>query len=317
MLTPIQRSKTETRPLVTVHLMCYNQGQYVLDALRSLLLQTYKKIELLISDDASSDDSRERILTWLDEQSLEAKLFFHKENLGVCKTANELVQHSQGEFIAVLHADDIWYKDHLSILLATFDSLPSDYGIVYSDADRIDENGNRASKTFITERRSQTPLPDGNIHEALVRCNWIIPTTAMIRRECLNSVGPYDESLIYEDYDMWLRMSRVYKFRFSGAISCAYRTVSSSHSRQNGISNPWRIKSRFMVSKKVLDTDRQLPNHLQAHHINRMQMYARKLYLLQHPEHRKYIRMALGKKWCLRLMFCLAISRLRARLTVF
>jgi hypothetical protein len=76
--------------------------------------------------------------------------------------------------------------------------------------------------------RDFSEMPQGDVQVALWQANFIAPMTTLIRRECFDRVGLYDENLFAEDWDMWLRISRHYEFVFSPEISAKYRIVRTS-----------------------------------------------------------------------------------------
>jgi hypothetical protein len=109
------------------------------------------------------------------------------------------------------------------------EKLPAKTGVAYTDAFQIDEVGKLLPKRFIEDhRRSLTNPPQGDVHEILWRGNFIPAMATLVRAEVYRTIGGYDETLAYEDWDFWLRVSRKYEFAFSPEISAKYRVLATS-----------------------------------------------------------------------------------------
>ncbi|MCL5746963.1 MAG: glycosyltransferase [Patescibacteria group bacterium] len=96
----------ETKPLVSVIMPVYNAEKYLAEAVESILSQTYKNFEFIITDDASTDESW-KILKKYAAQDKRIKLFRNSRNLGISATVREIINKSRGIFIARMDADDI------------------------------------------------------------------------------------------------------------------------------------------------------------------------------------------------------------------
>jgi glycosyltransferase involved in cell wall biosynthesis len=241
------------QPLVSVLTACYNQSTFVRESLESIRQQTYKNIRLIIIDDCSTDDSVSVIQDWITKNSVECVFVAHSENKGVCKTLNEALSYARGKYISMIAADDVWLLDKIENQVRTMEKLPQDVGVIYSDAWQIDENSDLLPKKFIESHRQLPPMPEGHIFPVLLEKNFIPAMTTLIRRSCYDVVGTYDENLCYEDYDMWLRISRHYKFVFSPVISAKYRIVSTSMTL-TVLQNPNcdSLRSNFRIFSKCL-----------------------------------------------------------------
>lgn len=216
------------QPLVTVIVLCYNQAPFVVDALESVRQQTYSDIELIITDDCSSDNSVAVVRRWQQETTFASRLIAHSINQGVCKTINEAIRASSGRYVAIFAADDWWVADKLQRQVELLEQSPLDIGVVYSDAWRVDVAGQRLPGMFIEEHRTFDTIPEGDLLPILARGNFIPALTPLIRRSCYDAVGLYDERLAYEDWDMWLRISTVFKFAFLTSPTGCYRIVPTS-----------------------------------------------------------------------------------------
>ncbi len=216
-------------PLVTAIVLCYNHSRFVTQALDGVKAQTYGNIQLLVMDDRSTDDSVQVIERWIAENSVECTFVRHEKNMGLCRSLNEAVSLSRGEYIELVAADDVWLPHKTAMQVELLEKLPRTTGVAYTDALQIDEAGNVLPKRFIEDhRRSLTTPPQGNINETLWRGNFIPAMATLVRAEVYKIVGGYDETLAYEDWDFWLRVSRKYEFAFSPEISAKYRVLATS-----------------------------------------------------------------------------------------
>ena len=224
-------SDGEAVPLVTVGLICYNHAQFVLEALDSIKAQVYPSLHLVVVDDCSSDDSAKVIRKWLNTHWPAAVFMAHEINLGVCRSANDVLANAKGKYIRILAADDRWVPNTLSCQIEVMEQAPKDVGVLYSDAFQMDESGELLPKKFIETHRSFAKMPEGQIFETLMDGNFIPGMTAVIRFGCFEVVGGYDESLVFEDWDMWLRISRKFKFKYFPEPVAYYRLVQTSMTR--------------------------------------------------------------------------------------
>lgn len=215
-------------PLVSVIALCYNHAAYLDQCLDSIKNQSYSNMELIIVDDCSTDGSQDRIQKWVDMNQIACRLIANEVNGGICKSLNRALICARGKYISGIATDDVLLPGKIQQQVAIFETLPEKYGVIYTDALVIDENGKVSSKSFNELHRNMRPMPSGNIYPILLEGNFIPGMTALIRKQCYQRVGLYDESLVYEDWDMWLRIARHYHFYFSPIVSAKYRIVSTS-----------------------------------------------------------------------------------------
>ncbi len=132
---------TLKNPLVTVIACCYNHSAFVVESLESIRRQTYPRVQLIITDDASTDDSDAVITDWIARHQMSCTYLRHHTNKGICKTLNEALSHATGKYIALLATDDLWMHDKLANQIGIMETLPEKVGVLYSNAMQIDEAG--------------------------------------------------------------------------------------------------------------------------------------------------------------------------------
>lgn len=196
-----------TPPLVSVVLCSYNQGQYVADAIESVLQQTYRHWELVVVDNGSTDDTRTVLKRYQSDPRIE--LLVLEDNLPVTKRLNEGIAASRGELISILYSDDYYLPKKLERQVECFSALPSDYGVVYSPGYRLDVD--TGVKTFDASLRVS-----GDVLEALLLHHadgFINPISPLVRRVCFERY-PFQEDLFVEGESINLRLAMTFKFFF-------------------------------------------------------------------------------------------------------
>lgn len=126
------------KPKVSIILTSYNHEKYIVEAIESVLNQTFADFELLIADDGSSDNSREVIKSFSDTR---IKLFLHEENRGPRIIFQECLNFAQGKYIAIHHSDDTWTADKLEKQIKFLDAH-GNYAACFTWANFIDEQSN-------------------------------------------------------------------------------------------------------------------------------------------------------------------------------
>jgi glycosyltransferase involved in cell wall biosynthesis len=199
---------------VSVIIPTYNHAHYIGRAINSVLNQTYRDFELIVVDDASTDQTQ-RILEQMNDKRI--KIIRHENNKGAPAARNTGIKASEGEFIGFLDDDDEWLPKKLEKQLRVFQTSVNDVGLVYTGFYFASgKNGSLLSQI--------TPTLKGSIYPDLLRRNIPAGNTSLIRKHCFARCGLYDETLpSCQDWDMWIRISKFYKFDFvSEALSNVY-----------------------------------------------------------------------------------------------
>lgn len=210
-------------PLVSIAAINYNNAKYVIETLDSIYNQTYPNIELIIVDDCSTDNSVAVIEDWLTNYKRPYKFIKHEINKGVCAACNSGLKNARGKYIESIATDDAMLPEKTSKQVAILEETDSKVGAVYSDTYLMDINSDPLEGRFIARHREFTTIPSGNIYKELLLGNYIPAMSFMFKASVFEDVGLYDENLIYEDYDMWLRIAAKYDILFSDFISVNYR----------------------------------------------------------------------------------------------
>lgn len=212
-------------PKVSIFCLSYNQADFIIESLESIKSQTFQDFELLIIDDFSKDNSVQVIDVWINNnEQINVTFIKHTENKGICKSLNELLHFSKGKYIQMLALDDIildWkLEKHVSIL----DKSHSNQVMVFSDAFLMDDQSNLFQNKFIALHKKYLSLSTSVFYDQLLEGNFIPAMSVLVKKESILEVNGWDENLAYEDYDMWLRLSKKeVEFIFNEEASCIYR----------------------------------------------------------------------------------------------
>lgn len=244
-------------PLVSVICLCYNQARFVSEALHSVLQQSYKPIELIVVDDGSTDDSAKAIaatlLAYPDVQFIRLE-----KNEGNCKAFNRALAQSKGEFITDFAADDVMELNRIERQVTFFHDLPTSYGVVFTDATYIDENGSVLGRHYedLFRRKRIDRIPEGDVYEDILRSYYISSPTMLVKREVFKYLGGYDEQLAYEDFDFWVRSSRVFRYACLNEPLTKVRKVSGSMSQRIFERGDFQLYSTYVICRKAQKLNR-------------------------------------------------------------
>jgi len=206
------------KPKVSIGVLSYNNAKYLKTTIEGILSQTYNDFEVIIVDDGSTDESL-AIAQEFELKDRRVKVLTHPDqaNRGISATCNLAVQKSGGEYIALLASDDVYYSNYIERAVEHLDSNP-EVGFICGKVQCINEKGGYLPEIFgVDISIEKDPIKE------LISLNKINAPTVMVRRECYNTLGLYDEELIYSDWDMWIRLLTVYKIGFIPEKLTKYR----------------------------------------------------------------------------------------------
>jgi len=235
------------RKKVSVVVASYNMGKYLALAIRSVLAQTYPVYEINVVDDGSTDDTREIMEQFRDEPRVR---YHFQPNQGQAVAKNRGIKESCGDYIAFCDADDMWTPDKLEKQLPYFDQDKS-IGVVHTNFILMAEDG----KMLHTPARTYF---SGWISGQLLIDNCVNGMASIVRRECFDTVGMFDESLpMGIDYDLWLRISAHYQFLFIDVVTYLYRQWEGqmSHRHTKRYECAVKIMNKFLDSHPKLIDD--------------------------------------------------------------
>ncbi len=183
-------------PLVTVYVVNHNYGKYLDQAVESILSQTFQDFELILIDNGSTDNSKEKLKKYSSDKKIK---IIYQDNIGLNSANNVALNFARGEFIIRLDADDYFHKDALKVLSRKLESNKN-LGLVFPDYYTVDQNGNILNQ-FRRHNFEEVELFDQPAHGAC----------SMVRKQFLKAIGGYDETYHCQDgWDLWIRFMRKY-----------------------------------------------------------------------------------------------------------
>jgi hypothetical protein len=186
----------------SVLLPVYNAGGVLRDAIQSILAQDEPEFEFLIIEDCSTDASAE-IIRSVAEKDARIRPIFHRRNAGLAATLNEGLREARSEFIARMDQDDMALPDRLSTQIRFLRARPQ-----VAVAGSFVYHMGRTPKW---DRLIRLPVEHAEIAGILQKYNCMYHPSVMLRRSAILELGGYrPEFHNAEDYDLWLRASRVY-----------------------------------------------------------------------------------------------------------
>jgi len=184
-------------PSISVIIPCFNTGHYLKEALFSVVNQTFTNWEVIIVDDGSTDNTRDIAAEFKDSRIQ----YIFQKNRGLSAARNTGIRAATSEYIALLDADDIWKINYLEKMINVLNDHSEEIacycGFIY-----IDPEGNQIGMPQLRV------VPTNKFSKVILKQNWLIPSSVIFRRQVIDEVGFFDESLhAVEDWDMWMKMS--------------------------------------------------------------------------------------------------------------
>ena len=251
------------KPKVTVIIPTYNYGNFLGEAIQSVLDQSLQEWELIVVDDGSTDNTREVVAAFVDPRIH----YVYQQNQGNPAARNAALKLATGEYIACLDADDVWFPEMLQKLAARLDGLPPTVGLVYADVYLFNHEDGTIIRRFLQGRRP----PQGRIFRELLETEgWFISDTgSLIRREVFQQVGLYDESLLrYQDWEMRVSIASAYEVAALDEPLARCRRHSSNATK--GLEKMYKYgqaaRRKVMASYPLSRQERRALEHNLAHH---------------------------------------------------
>lgn len=244
----------KNNPLISVIIPCYNAEKYVEQAVRSVMTQTYKNLEILCCDDCSTDSTLQ-ILQKLAAEDSRIKVIHNEENLRLIDTLNKLVSLATGDFIARMDSDDICLPERLERQYSYILQNPS-VDLCGCNAFHINEQDKIIGKSCL-------PLKYDDCRFFLIFYSTFYHPTIFAKAQVLKQ-NPYDKEFIHaEDYELWCRL--IFEKGLKGENLreklIKYRINPNGISLQNA-------KLQAENSSRIFDKYKIVPNEIVEKHKN-------------------------------------------------
>ena len=227
-------------PLVSIICVSMNHAAYVQNGLQSFIKQTYPNIEILYLDNASGDNTFEIAEAVLLTGNRPYQSCKREQSYNLPENFNYLIKKAGGKYLCFISCDDWMLPEFIQTMVKQYEQQQH-IGLLYSNGWYYYENTDKyelaANKKFIS----------GKIFDHIFLNGVLFPIGIMIRKEAFDRVGPFDESLPIEDYDMWLRIADKYEIGYSQVPAIYYRKHSKSMTGLYGYKN---IKYYLQIVEK-------------------------------------------------------------------
>ncbi len=190
-------------PLISVVIPTYNRAPLLVEAVESVLRQTFDNFEILVVDDGSTDDTKERLKTYTERIR-----YFYQPNAGVSSARNLGIRESRGALIAFLDSDDTWHSEKLKVQ-AEYLHTHSEIGLVYCGIELLGHSETRA------EIKRRRPLQGKRTIADIFEDPYLVPSSTVVRRTIFERIGMFNPLLkTAEDVDFFLRVAMKFPIAF-------------------------------------------------------------------------------------------------------
>jgi glycosyltransferase involved in cell wall biosynthesis len=255
------------QPLVSVVVVTYNSSQYILETLESAKNQTYQNLELIISDDCSSDSTLEICREWINKNTnrfIRIELIETFENTGITANCYRGYSNTRGEWVKIIAGDDI-LENKCIVNYFDFVSCNSDVMVVQGNSkyykDSFSESNYLRTRKIMGEVLMKIPLSVKFQRKVLLYSPAVNAPTLFINRKYIESIGYMDDRVPFmEDWPLWIKINNS-KTLIHGLdeVTVKYRVNSSSISNNGSIVNRnfeelYKFQREFLWSElSVLD----------------------------------------------------------------
>jgi glycosyltransferase involved in cell wall biosynthesis len=211
-------------PLVSIIIPSYNRAEKIIDALKSIQMQTYSNYEIIVVDDGSKDNTVEKLQP-LVSKNKHLRLIKHEKNKGAQAARNTGIRAAKGEWIAFLDSDDQWLEESLKQRMAIAKQL--NVSVVHSNAYILHEG--KSKEIYYV------PPLEGFIYEKVLAKEGPIFPALLVKKEALVKIGYLDEKIkSFQEWDTCIRLARYFNFGFEPKPTFIY-----DYTTENAISRDY------------------------------------------------------------------------------
>lgn len=208
-----------TNPKVSVMFLSYNHEPYIQRAMDSVLNQTYQNFEIVLSDDCSTDNTRDALSVYHDDR---IKLHFFEINQGATINNQYIWKYCKGEYLALINSDDVWLPEHLEKSVSYLNTH-HECGAVFSWAALIDEEDkiiDPCCEVFKQPNRTQAEW----VHHFFTKGNCLCHPSMVIRKNVYDECGFYKLGFRQlPDYNMWTRLTKKFNVHIIEEVLVQHR----------------------------------------------------------------------------------------------
>ena len=217
---------TDSNPLVSIIVPSYNHAEFILEAVESVLAQSYGRIQVIVVDDGSRDDTRQRLSSVHDDR---VETIFLESNAGACNALNVGIEAAHGDYIAILNSDDRWHSAKLETQLKRLSAAPH-AAAAFTNAQFVDQRGKPLSEGEIGSRVNIFSQPNRSrplwLRRFFLEGNCLCHPSILVKRTAYRDLGPYDNRLRQlPDLDMWIRMCKRFEIQVCPEVLVDFRVL--------------------------------------------------------------------------------------------
>ncbi|HSH61955.1 MAG TPA: glycosyltransferase [Acidimicrobiales bacterium] len=220
---------SSSAPRVTVFVPTYNRAHWLRRTIETVLSQTYEDFRLVVSDNASTDDTTEVVRSFSDDRLSYRR---HDHNVGLLENHNACLRSVETEYALILPDDDLLHRDHLASAVSVLDAHPS-VGFIHTAFDVIGSDGQPLSKGVDwTYGLTADTLETGSefIRQSMYWSCRVCPSTALMRAAAIHPDLYVQEEFPAIDFGMWLRIALDWDVAFLRRPLADFRVHAASHS---------------------------------------------------------------------------------------
>ncbi|NEP78111.1 MAG: glycosyltransferase [Okeania sp. SIO3B3] len=239
-------------PKVTVCLPTYNSGEFLTQAIDSVLQQTFTDFELIISDDCSNDNTPEIITSYLQKDN-RIRYLRNSKNLGLFTNWNQCLESTNGEYITIFAQDDVMLPKNLEQKVNILDKYQN-IGLVTSSVMVVDANNNHLNWNWANYLEDKLVNGKEWVRNILGEANPICCPFVLMRRQVLEKVGrKFNENYAYAaDLELWLRIALVADLYFVKEILGYYRWHEGN--KTHSFDDFYQVKEHLQISSDLIDS---------------------------------------------------------------
>jgi len=227
--------------LVSAIITTHNRQQLLLRAVKSVISQTYKNIELIVVDDASDERSDDL----LAEYSLQYIYIPKEESKGGNYARNKGILTAKGDYVAFLDDDDYWLPQKIEKQIELISKQSCELVYCGRTIERLLEVEGTEFRDVLPY-----PFPDGNMKKKILLRPLCCTTTILVSKKALYEVGLFDEDLAFwQDYELTIRLAQITPFYYVHEPLCVYREDFSEKQRLTNQYYGWKRAIKYIHKK--------------------------------------------------------------------
>ncbi len=235
-------------PLVSVCVPAYNHEKYIAECIQSIIEQDYKNIELIIINDGSKDKTDEIIKSYekICRERFVKFEYRNRENRGLSATLNEMLDWSKGKYFTCIASDDVLLIHKISLLVNELERLDDNYAIAFGNAKFIDDSSKelylnkltglltskeKGTNLFLDYYASNRDKNSFGSYQTLLKGNYLPAMSCVMVLGKIKEIGAWTSGNTIEDWELWLKLSKKYKFAYVDKAVALYRWHESNSSK--------------------------------------------------------------------------------------